>query len=255
MHFKFILFYFIAQFASNAAMGQYNHALFSERLDDNTTPLTEMLSYDGDDLLEYGFKYYEKDNLYFFEYLSSDTKLNNLIAKTNVNGEQDYYIRVEMRNDDIAKIVIYFYHFFLYKSIETWIYDNIDDIYEIGDNKNKFFEFKKDSLQIRLKKETKTKYYEFHSIDKKKLFDNNAFAYSRLNYDPKLSKKKFFSEYTYTVLTGLVPNSPWYEEQQRKIQNKKNKKLEKKRKREAKKAERAKLKISTKKKKIVKKKD
>lgn len=232
MGIKFFIFFIIVQVASNAAFGQSNTSSFSADFKTTKIPFVKLMHLNHEELLDLDFKYNKKNNLYYVEHISRTTKINRIISVTNVNSPEDFSIVIRMKDDEQAIVEVYFYSFFMYEAIETWIYDNIKDIYEIGNNSNKLFEFSRDSLDFRLMKESKLKY---HSLNEFKLTDQmlkwDHVIYAQGGFDHKMSGKKFFSVYSFKIFSGLMPNSPWLEKKEQKALMKKEKRKAKRAKR------------------------
>lgn len=165
-------------------------------------PYAKMLSLTPDQLKEGKFKYDSNRNQYVLK------KTNGLNAVSNwasaLNGQSadvkphpnDYCVIIQNAEEGVASVEVVFYKDDTYHELALWANDNGQNLAETNSGKLDKMIFEFDGYNIILAK---------HTVGVNTTTRNTSARAKTID--------ESYNEYTYTILTGKEPYSPWHQKE------------------------------------------
>lgn len=163
-------------------------------------PYSKMLDLTDSDLKEKKFKYDSNKNLYSMSKSNKTNQTMNILSAVGGNTAdmrphtEDYTITLQKgANNQTAFVSVLFYNDDTYHTIATWMAENNIEPIETSSGKLKICRFDYEGLRVELTTE-------LVSI---KTTTTNTFAAAK-------SFDESYNVYTYTIYTGVAPESKWH---------------------------------------------
>ena len=176
-------------------------------------PYSKMMGLTNSELKERKFKYDAKKNQYVLKKANKTNKTLNIlnsVAGTEADNkphQEDYQITIQLGADDqIATLFVIFYDDNTYFNIDTWIAENNIDPIVTNTAKVELKRFNYDDYNIQLGKEL---------VSTSSVVGNTSAAAKSID--------ESYNIYTYTISTGIAPDSEWHRKEAAKQEKKKAK--------------------------------
>lgn len=174
-------------------------------------PYSKILDLTNDELKEKKFKFNSNRNLYSLSKKNGLNNVSNILSAVNGNSAdvrphvEDYIISLQKGADNAnSSLSVVFYSDDAYHTISTWLAENNLDVIRTSSGKLTIEKFNYEGLSVELT----TELVEIKTVTK------NTFAAAK-------SVDESYNVYTYTIFTGVEPQSKWHTKEAEKRAKKK----------------------------------